>query len=121
MIQMLERGDPAEELVKRIVRSAKHFAPRRSGALVKSIKYERISKTKFKIFVTATNEKGEPYPMYLEIGTRYIKVGTAANPRVYKSSSGKQAQLPYIGSAIHRSTTKKDINAVVKRLLSIYN
>lgn len=121
MMKMLERGDPAEELVKRIVRSAKHFAPRRTGALVKSIKYDRIGQNKFKIMVTAQNEKGEPYPMYLEVGTRYIKVGTPANPRVYTSSSGKQAQLPYVGSAIHRSTTKKDIDAVVKKLLSIYN
>lgn len=119
-IQMLERGDLAEELVKRIVRSAKRFGPRHKGDLVKSISYQRIGPNKFKIVATATNEKGEPYPVFLEFGTRFIKIGTPSSPRVYRTSSGKTAHLPYIRSAIWRSTQQKDIDAVVKKLLDIY-
>ena len=120
VIKMLERGDPAEELVKRIVRSAKRFAPRDTGKLVASIHYERIGKNKFKIVADAVNENGEPYPIYLEFGTRYIHVGTTSSPRTYKTTSGKTAHLPYIRSAIWRSTTQKDINAVVKMITDVY-
>lgn len=119
-MQMLERGDAAEELVKRIVRSAKHFAPRDTGELVKSITYERVGKNKFIIKATAQNENGDPYPIFLEFGTRFIKIGTPSSPRTYTSTSGKTAQLPYIRSAIWRSTQQKDIDAVVQKILSVY-
>lgn len=120
VMRMLERGEPDEELVKRIVRSAKRFAPRDTGKLVTSIDYEKIGKHKFKIVATAENERGDPYPLYLEIGTKYIRIGTPSNPRVYRTTSGKIAHLPYIGSAIWRSTTQKDIDAIAQMIVDIY-
>jgi hypothetical protein len=118
VIKKLDSGDISEKLIKRIVRSAKRYAPRKSGDLVAAIDYKKVGKDKYIITCDATNKYGDPYPIYLEFGTKYILVGSPENPRTIKSSSGKMAQLPFIGSAIWRTT--RNLDTIVNQIVKMY-
>jgi hypothetical protein len=116
----LETGSYLDDFMQRLVKMIKYNAPRKTGALIASVSYEKLSKDTYRINVSATNERGEPYPYFLEFGTKYIRVGTPENPRVYQSSSGKMAQLPYVRSAIYRLTTKHQLKLIVRAITASF-
>ena len=108
IVKALERGDFTEAIAKKVVRRAKYRGPRNKGKLVRSIKSKKI-KGGFKLICDAINERGDPYPEFLEHGTRFIRIGTPENPRIIKSpygskgTSGKTAFLPFMSWAIWRT------------------
>lgn len=103
VIEAIESGTLTDEIQKRTVNRAKYRAPRKKGTLVRSIHAVKTGKHSFKLICDATNKKGEPYPEFLEYGTRFIKVGKPSSPRMIKSSSGKTAFLPYMSWAVWRT------------------
>jgi len=120
VIKALEDGILTNEIEKKIVRRAKYRAPRKKGHLVRGIRSQKTGKHSFKIICDVTNDKGEPYPAFLEYGTRFIKIGTPENPRTIKSSSGKTAFLPYISWAAWR--TLQEVPKIFKdKILKYYN
>lgn len=120
VIKALENGVLTNEIEKKIVRRAKYRAPRKKGRLVRGIRSQKTGKHSFKIICDVTNDKGEPYPAFLEYGTRFIKIGTPENPRTIKSSSGKTAFLPYISWAAWR--TLQEVPKIFKdKILKYYN
>ena len=103
-IKALESGELTDAIQAKVVNRAKYRAPHKSGKLIRGIRGVKLNKFSFKIICDVTNKKGEPYPAFLEYGTRYIAVGTPESPRPIKSSSGKTAFLPYISWAIWRTS-----------------
>jgi len=120
VIKALESGAFTNELMKKTVRRAKYRAPRKKGHLVRGIHGEKIGKHGFRIVCDVTNDKGEPYPAFLEFGTRFIRVGTSKSPRVIRSSSGKTAFLPYISWAAWR-TLQEAPKVFKNKVLKYYN
>jgi len=120
VIKALESGVLTDEIMKKTVRRAKYRAPRKRGHLVRGINGKKTGKHSFKIVCDVTNKSGEPYPAFLEYGTRFIRVGTPENPRAIKSSSGKTAFLPYISWAAWR--TLQEVPKIFKdKILKYYN
>jgi len=108
VIRDIDNGEFEKEVQKKVINRAKYRAPRKSGALVRGIKSKGRSKKSFTVVCDTVNAKGEPYPVFLEYGTRYIKIGTASSPRVIKSSSGKTAFLPFMAWAVWRTMQELD-------------
>ena len=102
VIKALEDGTFSDAIAKKVVRRAKYRGPRKKGKLVRGIRSIRI-KNGFKLICDVVNERGDPYPAFLEHGTRFIRIGTPENPRAIKSSSGKLAFLPYMSWAVWRT------------------
>lgn len=120
VIKALDSGILTDAIEKKVVRRAKYRGPRKKGHLVRGIRGQKTGKHSFKIICDVTNDKGEPYPEFLEYGTRFIKVGTPENPRVIKSSSGKTAFLPYISWAAWR--TLQEVPKIFKdKILKYWN
>lgn len=120
VIKALEEGVLTDAIQKKVVRRAKYRAPRKKGTLVRGIHAQKTGKHSFKIICNVTNKKGEPYPVFLEHGTRYIRVGTPESPRRIKSSSGKTAFLPYLSWAAWR--TLQEVPKVFReKILKYYN
>lgn len=120
VIKAIEEGTLTDAIEKKVVRRAKYRAPRKKGTLVSGIHSQKTGKHSFKIICDVTNKKGEPYPAYLEHGTRFIKIGTSESPRVIKSSSGKTAFLPFMSWAAWR--TLQEVPKIFKeRILKYYN
>lgn len=120
VIQALEEGVLTNAIEKKIVRRAKYRAPRKKGTLVRGIRSQRTGKHSFKIICDVTNKNGEPYPAFLEYGTRFIKVGTPKSPRVIRSTSGKTAFLPFMSWAAWR--TLQEVPKIFKdKILKYYN
>lgn len=120
VIKALSDGVLTNAIQKKVVRRAKYRAPRKKGTLVRGIRAQKTGKHSFKIICDVTNEKGEPYPVFLEGGTRYIRVGTPESPRIIKSSSGKTAFLPYMSWAAWR--TLQEVQKLFKdKILKFYN
>ena len=120
VIKALESGVLTDEILKKTVRRAKYRAPRKKGDLVRGIQGKKTGKHSFKITCDVTNKRGEPYPEFLEHGTRFIKVGTPENPRTIKSSSGKTAFLPFISWAAWR--TLQEVPKIFKdKIMKYYN
>ena len=120
VIQALEEGILTDAIEKKIVRRAKYRAPRKKGTLVRGIRSQKTGKHSFKIICDVTNKRGEPYPAFLEYGTRFIRVGTPESPRTIKSSSGKTAFLPYMSWAAWR--TLQEVPKLFKdKILKFYN
>jgi len=120
VIEALEKGALTDELLKKTVRRAKYRGPRDKGHLVRGIHGKKTGKHSFKIICDVTNKRGDPYPAFLEHGTRFIKVGTPERPRSIKSSSGKTAFLPYISWAAWR--TLQEVPKIFKdKILKFYN
>jgi len=118
VIRALEEGILTDAILKKTVRRAKYRGPRKKGHLVRGIRGQKTGKHSFKIICDVTNDRGEPYPAFLEHGTRFIRVGTPENPRVIKSSSGKTAFLPYISWAAFR--TLQEIPKIFKDKIMKY-
>lgn len=120
VIKALSDGVLTNAIQKKVARRAKYRAPRKKGTLVRGIRAQKTGKHSFKIICDVTNEKGEPYPVFLEGGTRYIRVGTPESPRIIKSSSGKTAFLPYMSWAAWR--TLQEVQKLFKdKILKFYN
>lgn len=120
VIKALDEGILTDEILKRTVRRAKYRAPRKKGHLVRGIRGQKTGKHSFKIICNVTNKRNEPYPAFLEHGTRFIRVGTPKSPRVIRSSSGKTAFLPYISWAAQR--TLQEVSKIFKdKILKYYN
>lgn len=117
-IGVLDKGTLLDEVGKMIVRGARYVAPRKKGILQAFIRFKKISSEVIQIICDAKNAKGEPYPDFLEFGTRYIPIGTPERPRRYKSSSGKTASLPYLQSAILKA--QKKIPKLFEKLVMKY-
>lgn len=119
VIKALDEGVLTDALLKKVIRRAKYCAPRKKGYLVKGIRGQKTGKHSFKIICDVTNKRGEPYPAFLEYGTRFIKIGTPESPRVIKSSSGKTAFLPYMSWASWR--TLQEVPKIFKdKILKFY-
>lgn len=99
VIKALEDGVLTEAIEKKVVRRAKYRAPRKKGTLIRGIHSKKTGKFIFTLVCDVTNKRGDPYPAFLEYGTRFIRTGTAEHPRVIKSSSGKTAFLPFMSWA----------------------
>lgn len=120
VIKALEEGILTDAIEKKVVRRAKYRAPRKKGHLVRGIRSQKTGKHSFKIICDVTNKDGEPYPAFLEYGTRFIRVGTAESPRVIRSSSGKTAFLPYMSWAAWR--TLQEVPKIFRdKILKYYN
>ena len=120
VIKALEAGVLTDAIEKKVVRRAKYRAPRKTGNLVRSIHSQKTGRYSFKVVCDAENEKGEPYPEFLEYGTRYIRVGTTENPRIIKSSSGKTAFLPFVSWAAWK--TLQEVPKIFNdKILKYYN
>jgi len=120
VIEALEEGILTDAIQKKVVRRAKYRAPRKKGTLVRGIHARKTGKHSFKLICDVTNERNEPYPAFLEFGTRFIRVGTPEHPRVIKSSSGKTAFLPYMSWAAWR--TLQEVPKLFKdKILKFYN
>lgn len=118
VMKALEDGTFTDAIAKKVKRRAKYRGPRKKGHLVRGINTKKI-KNGFKLICDVTNEKGEPYPEFLETGTRFIRVGTPENPRVIKSSSGKTAFLPFMSWAAWR--TLQEAQKIFKdKILNLY-
>jgi len=125
-MKAIEKGEFTDALQKKIVRRAKYRAPRDKGKLVAAIKGKKVNAYAFKIICDAVNKRGQPYPQFLELGTRFIKVGKPETPRVIKSpyrskgGSGKTAYLPFIQWAVWR--TLQEAPKIFKdKILKFYN
>jgi len=120
VIKALEDGILTDAIQKKVVRRAKYRAPRKKGTLVRGIRAQKTGKHSFKLICDVTNERNEPYPAFLEFGTRFIRVGTPEHPRVIKSSSGKTAFLPYMSWAAWR--TLQEVPKLFRdKILKFYN
>jgi len=117
-IKALEKGEITEQILDKIVRSAKYNAPRKTGTLVKAIRWVKEGNGRYAIICDATNQNGDPYPNFLEFGTRFIPIGSVEAPRVYKTTTGKTAQMPFIRPAIYRMSKNFAgmISDVVKKI-----
>lgn len=119
-IVALESGNFVEAIAKKCKFRAKYVAPRKTGRLVASIDYMMKGSGEFALICDAVNEYGVPYPEILEFGlSRYIPIGTTESPRVYKSSSGKTAYLPYMRWAVWRTLQEID-NILQQEVLKYY-
>lgn len=120
VIKALDSGILTDEIMKKTIRRAKYRGPRKKGHLVRGIRGQKTGKHSFKIICDVINERGEPYPAFLEHGTRFIRVGTPEHPRVIKSSSGKTAFLPFMSWAAWR--TLQEVPKIFKdKILKYYN
>ncbi len=118
LINALENGDFNKVLADYAEKRAKYRAPRKRGILIKGIKTIVEGAEGFILECRAENKKGESYPEYLEEGTKYIKVGSAKNPRVIKSGGGKLAYLPFLKWALWRTT--KEANKIFNKMINKY-
>jgi len=119
VMKALDDGTFTDALIKKIVRRAKYRGPRKSGKLVGGIRGVKTGKHSFKIICDVVNKYGDPYPLFLETGTRFIPIGTPENPRVIKSSSGKTAFLPFMSWAAWR--TLQEAQKIFKdKILKLY-
>jgi len=117
-IAALDEGAFIEVIAKKCKNRAKYRAPRKTGRLIASIDY-KLRKDSFTLSCDAVNEYGEAYPEILEFGlSKYIPIGTPEHPRVYKSSSGKTAHLPFMQWAIWR--TLQEIDKIMKETVLKY-
>jgi len=115
-IEVLESGKLTDRIAKKTERRAKYRAPRDTGRLVKGIKVIKTGKNSFKLMCDVKNDRGDNYAIFLEGGTRYIRIGTPQNPRAiispYRSArrggSGKTAYLPFLRWAIWRTMQERD-------------
>ena len=119
-IKKLESGELTEEIAKKVVWNIKRIAPRLTGRMIRSVEYKKIDDNSYMFYVTAENEEGECYAIYLEFGTSHIPIGTPDNPRWYRSGSGKIAALPFVRTAIHKCITNKQLGKIVDIIASIY-
>jgi len=120
VIKALDEGVLTDELLKKTVRRAKYRGPRDKGNLVSGIQGTKTGRHSFKIICEVTNKRGDPYPAYLEEGTRFIRVGTPENPRAIRSTSGKTAFLPYISWAAWK--TAQEVDKIFKdKILKYYS
>jgi len=119
VMKALDEGVLTDALLKKVVRRAKYRGPRKKGKLVAGIQGKKTGKHSFKVTCNVVNEKGEPYPEFLEYGTRFIKIGTPERPRVIKSSSGKTAHLPFISWAAWK--TLQEVPKIFRdKILKLY-
>ena len=119
VIKALEEGVLTDAIEKKVVRRAKYRAPRKKGTLVRGIHSKKTGKHSFKVICDVVNKRGEPYPAFLEYGTRFIRTGTTEHPRAIRSSSGKTAFLPYMSWAAWR--TLQEVPKIFKdKILKFY-
>ena len=108
LIKDLEAGVFNDAFATKVKNRAKYVAPRKTGKLIRGIDY-KLSGSSIIIMCPVTNEQGVAYPEILEFGlNRFIPVGTPENPRIFTSSSGKRAFLPYIRWAVWRTLRERD-------------
>ena len=118
LIAALENGDFTKALADYAENRAKHRAPRKTGTLIKGIRVIIEGAEGFILECRAENKRGESYPEYLEGGTKYIRVGSAKNPRAIKSGGGKLAYLPFLKWALWRTT--QQANKIFNRMINKY-
>jgi len=114
MLKALDRGDLIKLLAEKAKNLAKYYAPFKTGHLINRIEAKIINQYAFELSCDAENEKGEPYPKFLEEGTKHIKVGTPENPRQITSGGGKTAYLPFLKWAIWKA--QQDIDKEVEKI-----
>jgi len=120
VIAALERGDFTLEFAKTCENRAKYRAPRKTGKLIKGIRYKIDSAYSFTLSCSAVNKQGVEYPEILEFGlSRYIPIGEPNSPRVITSGGGKAAYLPFMRWAIWRTTQEAEI-IFKKKILKYY-
>jgi hypothetical protein len=109
LISELEKQTVLERLMTSIVNLAKSFAPIKTGALIRSIDWEKAEEG-FAISAIW-------YAEYLEFGIR-IPVGDAVDPREIISGGGKTAYLPFIRPAIYQVTQNidKELNKLIEEI-----
>jgi hypothetical protein len=108
LIKDLESNVFNEAFAIKVTNRAKYVAPRKTGKLIRGIHY-KLSGSNIIILCPVKNEQGVAYPEILEFGlNRFIPIGTPENPRIYTSSSGKRAFLPYIRWAVWRTLRERD-------------
>ena len=113
-VERLKKNTDYEEMLDKIVEKAKNNCPVDTGRLMKSIRWERLGTSKYKIVVDV------PYAKYIEYGTRYYPVGTVESPRGYSSTSGKMASVPFLRSAIW-DVKRQFPNKIKETMNIIYN
>ena len=104
----LDSGEISDKIVEYIKDLAVKFAPKRTGALEKSIYIKKLGKA-YQLIADVG------YASYIEYGTRFIPVGSVTNPLYYTSSSGKFASRPYLRPAIYRGL--KDAQRIVDEIV----
>jgi len=116
-IKAIDNGDFTTEFAKTTVRRAKYRGPRKTGRLIRGIRYKMNGPFSFTLECSAQNEAGEDYPAILEFGlSRYIKIGTPESPRVIESGGGKTAYLPFMRWAIWRTT--QEAKRIMKKTIT---
>ena len=94
LIKRLEKNTDFEKMLDDIVELARKRCPVKTGDMEKAIRWEQQGKGKYVIICDVK------YALYIEYGTRYFSVGNVDSPRVYKSTSGKTASVPFMRSSV---------------------
>jgi len=116
-ISAFESGELIKEIAEYAEDRAKYRAPRKTGTLIKHIKFKINGPYSFTLECDATNESGESYPYILEFGlNRFIPIGTPENPRAISSGGGKTAYLPFMRWAVWRAI--QEVNKIMKNKIN---
>lgn len=107
----LDSGEISDKIVEHVKDLAVKFAPKKTGALEKSIYVEKVGRA-YQLIADV------PYASYVEYGTRFIGVGSVKNPLYYTSSSGKFASRPFMRPAIYRGLkdAQKIVDSIVEKI-----